>query len=124
MRFMAALVMVLINAVPALGESSPQEQTKLLSQKLRCPVCNGQSLWESQNPTALDIQKVIFEKFSHGQSEKEIVDYLYVRYGNDILQTPSFGPETYFLWLFPVLLVIGLGVGVYVFVRRRESSLS
>lgn len=121
MKTAIGLLMIFLTVPCIQAETIPEEKTKILSQKLRCPVCNGQSLWDSQSPAALDIQKVIFEKFSQDQSEQEIMAYLYNRYGNDILQAPGFQPETYFLWLFPLLLIIGVSIGIFIYVKRRET---
>lgn len=73
--------------LPAFAESL-DARTQALSQSLRCPVCEGQSLWDSQTPMARDIQRVIYEKLTIGQSEDQIIDFLHGRYGDAIYLAP------------------------------------
>lgn len=106
------------------AENVYEEKTRLLSQHLRCPICNGQSLWESQSPIAFDIQKLIYQKLSSGQSEKEVIDFLYERYGDAILMAPGVRKDTFFLWMFPILLLLGAGFAVYIFIKKQDKNSS
>lgn len=96
------------------GEAqSLDARTQALSQRLRCPVCAGQSLWDSATPMARDIQRVIYEKLQAGQSEDQVVSFLHDRYGDAIYLAPPLDVRTAFLWGFPLggaLLALGFMV--------------
>ena len=85
------------------------EQTNLqneITKNLRCLICQGQSVYDSDSEFAISIKSLVAEKLKEGNSEKEIYDYLKVRYGEWILYDPQFSKNTYFLWLLPLLLFV------------------
>jgi len=81
-----------------------------ITKNLRCLICQGQSVYDSDSEFAISIKSLVVEKLEEGNSEKEIYDYLKVRYGEWILYDPQFSKNTYFLWLLPLLLFVFGGV--------------
>ena len=77
-----------------------------ITKNLRCLICQGQSVYDSDSEFAISIKDLVSEKLKDGNSEKEIYDYLKVRYGDWILYDPEFSKNTYFLWLSPLLLFV------------------
>ena len=71
---------------------------------LRCLVCQGQSIYDSQSEFALSVKLIIKRKINQGNSEKEIYDYFKNQYGEWILYEPEINKKTIFLWLFPLIL--------------------
>jgi len=91
-----------------------------ISKKIRCMVCQNQSIDESDAPLAKDLRILIRTKIKDGYSNKEIYKYLTDRYGDFILLKPPFKLSTSFLWLFPfVFFVIGIFV---IFVSDKKSK--
>ena len=84
------------------------EQNSVLENKiaknLRCLVCQGQSIYDSQSEFALSVKLIIKRKINQGNSEKEIYEYFKSQYGEWILYEPEINKKTIFLWLFPLIL--------------------
>ena len=81
-----------------------------ISKNLRCLICQGQSVHDSDSEFANSLKLLINQKLDEGKSEKQIYDYLENKYGKWILYDPKFAKNTYFLWLLPILLFIIGGV--------------
>ena len=77
-----------------------------ISKNLRCLVCQGQSIYDSQSDFALSMKLLIKKKIDNGESEKEIYDFFRTQYGDWILYEPKINKNTIFLWIFPVILFI------------------
>ena len=75
-----------------------------ISKNLRCVVCQGQSIYDSQSDFAVSIKLLINNKIDDGFSEKEIYEFLKDKYGEWIIYDTSFNKKTFILWGLPVLL--------------------
>jgi cytochrome c-type biogenesis protein CcmH len=98
-----------------------------LQKELRCVVCQGQSLDESNAPLAADLRHLIRVRIKAGDSDAQVEQYLVARYGDFILMKPPLEPLTYALWFGPlgILLMGGAAVAlVIVRARRRLDSAS
>tara|TARA_A100000164_G_C21760823_1_gene701493 strand:- start:160 stop:531 length:372 start_codon:yes stop_codon:yes gene_type:complete len=87
------------------AEKNDQLKIKI-SKNLRCVVCQGQSIYDSQSDFALSIKLLIKNKIDNGLSEKEIYEFLKDKYGEWIIYDTSFNKKTFILWGLPVLLFI------------------
>jgi cytochrome c-type biogenesis protein CcmH len=101
-----------------------EQRMKNLSDKLRCLVCQNQTLADSNAALAVDLRNEIREKMQKGMTDAEIRTYLVDRYGDFVLFQPPFKPTTFLLWLGPFLL-LALGFGIlYLNLRRRQKLLA
>jgi cytochrome c-type biogenesis protein CcmH len=101
-----------------------EQRMKNLSDKLRCLVCQNQTLADSNAELAVDLRNQIREKMRQGMTDAEIRAYLVARYGDFVLYQPPFKPLTFLLWLGPFLL-LALGFGIlYLNLRRRQKLLA
>jgi len=90
-----------------------------LAHKLRCLVCQNQSIAESNAPLALDLRNQVREQLAAGRSKEDVVDYLVARYGDFVLYEPPLKGVTLLLWGGPAVLLLA-GVGWLAWrVRRR-----
>ncbi len=93
-----------------------------LAEKLRCLVCQNESLASSHAELAEDLRREVREQMAQGKSDKEIIDYLVARYGDFVLYEPPMKSYTLLLWFGPfVLLLVGGGVLVYQLRKRRKT---
>jgi cytochrome c-type biogenesis protein CcmH len=93
-----------------------------LSAELRCPMCQNETLADSNAPIAHDLRRQVFEMIQAGKSDEEIKAFLVDRYSQFVLYKPPVEPSTWLLWFGPlVLLAIG-GIVVAVQVRRRARQ--
>jgi cytochrome c-type biogenesis protein CcmH len=127
--FLAALFFVLLTApafaVPApgtLADPAQEARARALQKDLRCMVCQGESIDESNAPLASDLRALIREHIKAGESDDQIKQYLVARYGDFILMQPPFDANTYALWLTPfAVLIVAAGVAIWVVIRARKA---
>ena len=84
-----------------------------ISKNLRCLICQGQSVYDSQSDFALSIKILIKNKIEEGKSEKQIYDYLKNQYGEWIVYDPEFNNKNIVLWIFPLILFTFGGLLIY-----------
>lgn len=110
---------------PALAADPKLEaDTMELAHKLRCLVCQNQSIAESNAPLAMDLRDQVREQLAAGKSKDDVIDYLVERYGDFVLYEPPFKAVTALLWLGPLALLLG-GAGWLAFrLRRRRDEVA
>jgi cytochrome c-type biogenesis protein CcmH len=114
------LAVLLLCLQPAWAET---DQVQAISEKLRCLVCQNQTIAESDAPLAQDLRRQVREQLAKGKSEGEILSYMVARYGDFVLYQPPFKPATWLLWLGPLLL-LGVGVAVLYSVVQGQAGLA
>ena len=83
------------------------EDTKItITKNLRCLICQGQSIYDSDSEFANSIKVLVNKKLNEGFSESEIYSFFKDKYGEWILYDPLFNKNTYFLWGFPLLIFL------------------
>ena len=94
-----------------------------ISKNLRCLICQGQSVYDSQSDFALTIKMLIKNRLQEGESEDEIYDYLKALYGEWIVYDPEFNKKNLLLWVFPLILFIFGGLLIYkkVFINENKK---
>lgn len=98
-----------------------EARAKALQKELRCLVCQGQSIDESNAPLAADLRRLIRQQIVAGQSDQQIKDFLVARYGAFVLMRPPVRQDTLLLWFGPMLLVFaGLAVIGVIIARSRQ----
>ena len=105
------LIILLFFQNYSLAETS-QEVDKI-SKNLRCLICQGQSVYDSQSDFALSMKILISKKIKEGKSEKQIYEYLKNQYGEWIVYDPEFNRKNLILWIFPLILFIFGGLLIY-----------
>lgn len=98
-----------------------EQQYRQLTEQLRCPKCQNNSIADSNAITAADMRTKVYELIVQGQSKQQIIDYMVARYGNFVTYDPPVTPATLILWIGPVLLVL-MGGGVVVLKAKRRRS--
>ena len=94
-----------------------------ISKNLRCIICQGQSIYDSQSEFALSVKTLILNKLESGNSEKDIYDFLKSKYGDWIVYEPEFNNYTILLWILPIFLFIfgGFLIARKVIINREEK---
>jgi cytochrome c-type biogenesis protein CcmH len=109
-----------------LSDPKLEARAQALQHNLRCVVCQGEALDESNAQLADDLRRLIRARIAAGESDSQITDFLVSRYGDLILMKPPLRPDTYGLWFGPLLILLaGGGVAAWVVSRayRRSSTL-
>lgn len=102
---------------------SPAQQAEFreLIAKLRCLVCQNESLAASQADLAQDLRMEVYKMMRAGKSQDEILGFLVDRYGDFVLYEPPLKPSTYVLWFGPFVL-IGIGAAVLARALLRKKA--
>lgn len=107
-------------AYQQLADPVQEAKAKRLMEELRCLVCQGQSIADSDAPLAGDMRNEVRSKIAAGESPEEIRSWLVARYGNWVDYDPPFDGATALLWFGP-LLFLALG-GWLAFGRFRRGA--
>ena len=125
MRFLLGVLMLMISGsalatidVLQFKDEAQEQQFRQLTEELRCPKCQNNSIADSNSMIATDLRQKVYELMQEGKSKKEIVDYMVARYGNFVTYDPPLTPLTVLLWVLPVV-AIGIG-GWVIYARSRR----
>ena len=99
-----------------------ETQARDLMHELRCLVCQGQSIADSDAPLAGDMRSQVREKLLAGESPAQIKQWLVDRYGNWVTYEPPLGPDTIMLYLAPLLALLAGGWLVFGRMRRPKNE--
>ena len=101
-------------------KANNEDMKSKIAKNLRCLICQGQSVYDSDSEFANSLKIVVDSKIDEGLSEKQIYSYFHSKYGEWILYDPLFNKNTYFLWLLP-LLIFFLG-GTIIFKKINKKT--
>lgn len=106
-----------------LADPALEARAREISRDIRCPVCQGETIDDSNAPISRDLRLIIRERLVEGDSDAEVVDYIVDRFGEGVLFKPRAEGVNLVLWLAgPVLALAGLGVALAAGRRRRSLS--
>ena len=116
-----ASVALAVQADEVMSDPALEARARGLSKELRCMVCQNQSIDDSEAPLARDLRLLVRERIAAGDSNAQVMDFLVARYGEFVLLKPRFNPHTLVLWLLPPLALLGGGVALWTYSRRRSK---
>ena len=105
-----------------LADPIKESRARELSKELRCMVCQNQSIDDSDAPLARDLRLLVRERISAGDTDPQVIDFLVARYGEFVLLKPRVNRHTVLLWLLPPLALMGGGIALWVYSRRRARA--
>ncbi|MDR7222644.1 cytochrome c-type biogenesis protein [Aminobacter aminovorans] len=105
-----------------LADPKLEARARLLSEELRCMVCQNQSIDESDAELAGDLRVLLRERLLAGDSDEQVMAYIVSRYGEFVLLKPQFNLRNALLWGTPVLLLLGGGAFVFLSARSRRRQ--
>ena len=120
MKFKIILTIILVNFYSNVFSGDIVDENKI-HKNLRCLVCQGQSISDSNSEFAITLKMVVRDLVDQGKSEKEIYNFLSDKYGDWILYKPKFSPGNFLLWGLPYLALVIGGV-IIVFLIRKSSK--
>ena len=86
-----------------------------ITKNLRCLICQGQSVYDSDSEFANSMKVLVDKKLKEGLSENQIYDFFKEKYGQWILYDPELNKNTYILWLLPILIFF---IGGAIIIRK------
>lgn len=127
MKHLLILLMCLLPTYAMAGEAQDLAEDPVLekrmiglAEKLRCLVCQNESLASSHSELAEDLRREVREQMAKGMSDEQIIDYLVARYGDFVLYQPRVKASTLLLWFGPFLL-LGGGAAMLIFQLRKRK---
>ncbi len=122
-----AAIMTVATATGALAEEPTErlvtERMWAIAEGLFCPVCQGQSVRESNAVLAQQMRELILARITAGDSDDAIYDFFVARYGPEILRDPPKSGISLGTWIGPIVaLAIGLFVVLRALARRRRTA--
>ena len=104
----AAIAIMIVGLLPTSVVADPVERQQTLSERIACPICDGQSLAESGSEVATDLKNLLAEQIDSGMTDGEIYDFYSARYGEQVLLDPPLTRWGLVLWVLPVgALLVG-----------------
>lgn len=123
----AALILAL-SLTPALAvqpdeilpDAALESRARDISQKLRCPVCQGENIDESNAPISRDLRLYVRERLVAGDSDAQVIDAVADRFGEFVLFEPRQSGANLILWLAAPLMALIAALTAWGFLRGRN----
>ena len=87
-------------------KADEQNKSSKITKNLRCLICQGQSVYDSDSEFANSLKVLVDKKIKEGLSEEQIYQYFKDKYGEWILYDPELNKNTYILWLLPIFIFL------------------
>jgi cytochrome c-type biogenesis protein CcmH len=110
------------DAVPLADDPVIEQRLIVISEEMRCLVCQNESLAGSRSDLANDLRREIRNLIKEGKTDDQIRSFMVERYGDFVLYRPPVKPITWFLWIGPFVILLAGIIGLMVYLRRRNQS--
>ena len=102
-------------------EKNDELKSKILK-NIRCLICQGQSVYDSESEFASSIKLIIDRKTNEGLKEDQIYKFLREKYGDWIIYDPQLNKKTYILWLLPLLFFLAGGAIILKKIQKKNEK--
>ena len=106
LKLFIIIIILITNFTKGNSNESKDNLVNKISKNIRCLICQGQSVYDSQSDFAVSMKLLINKKINEGLNEREIYDLLIEKYGEWIVYDTSLNKNTFILWGLPVLLFL------------------
>ena len=113
MKFLKFFLFILIICSFNLLKADEIKIQNKITKNLRCLICQGQSVYDSDSEFAISLKLVVKNKIDEGFTEDQIYKFLTKKYGDWILYDPLLNKNTYFLWFLPLLIFLFGGAIIF-----------
>lgn len=105
------------------GPLTPEERVELITQRIACPVCDGETVYESANPASAAIRSEVKAQVAAGvSSDDEIVAYIVQQFGEQTQLLPKASGFDALVWVLPAAALVCAGVGLFFAFRRWKHN--
>ena len=120
LKLLLIIIVFIANFAKVNSTENKDDLVNKISKNIRCLICQGQSIYDSQSDFSISMRLLIKKKIEEGLNEKEIYDFLKDKYGDWISYEPEFNKKTFILWILPILLFIIGGAIIFnrLFVKK------
>ena len=113
MKLLRFVLIVILSFSFSNINAEENDKKNKITKNLRCLICQGQSVYDSDSEFANSLKIVVDKKLQEGLSEDQIYEYFRIKYGEWILYDPGLNKNTYILWLLPILIFLIGGAIIY-----------
>ena len=121
MKIKLIIYLILFNFNIVIAETNSID-TNNIFKNLRCLICQGQSVADSNSEFAQTIKLVVKDKIQEGKTENEIYKFLIEKYGEWIVYKPQLNKANSMLWFLPYFVFIVGGVMIFLLLKKRRNS--
>ena len=115
------LIVILFLPLSILNAEEIDKRVKI-TKNLRCLICQGQSVYDSDSEFANSLKIVVDKKLIEGLSEDQIYEYFKTKYGEWIVYDPGLNKSTYILWLLPLLIFLAGGAIIFKYLIVKKKN--
>ena len=117
-------IFIILFLATSFSELKSDEANDILKNKIlqniRCLICQGQSVYDSESEFASSIKLIVDRKINEGLKEKQIYQFLREKYGDWVIFDPKLNKNTYVLWLLPLLLFLFGGTIIFIKLNNQK----
>lgn len=119
--FLTVLAVILTAAIVYATDKNfeAERKAKIVYKNLKCLVCEGQSVLDSESDFAKSLRLFVLEKFENNYTSEQIYQELREKYGDEIFFTPPINNQTIFLWVLPFFLIFAGFIAVVIMLRKK-----
>ena len=114
------LIIIIVFYFTPLNANDYELENKI-TKNLRCLVCQGQSVYDSDSEFAISLKLVVSNKIKEGLSEDQIYNFLIEKYGDWIVYKPPFNKANTILWIFPYFVLVIGGFFIFLILRKKDN---
>jgi len=103
-------------------ESSLDTQVREVAMQLRCPVCQGETVFDSRAGLAMEMKEVIREQLAEGRTSEQILSFFHARYGDYVLMEPPRRGVNWLIWFGPLILLLGGALLLTRYLQRQTRA--
>ena len=105
-----------------LNSNDNKKELSEIYKNLRCLVCQGQSIADSNSDFAATIKLVVQDQVNEGKTKDEIYTFLISKYGEWIVYQPTFSKSNLILWILPYFIFIAGGLFIFLIIRKVKNN--
>tara|TARA_B100000787_G_C16030432_1_gene222501 strand:- start:234 stop:599 length:366 start_codon:yes stop_codon:yes gene_type:complete len=113
------IIFLFISFMELKSDEKNNELKNKILKNIRCLICQGQSVYDSESEFASSIKLIVERKINEGVQEEPIYDFLREKYGDWIIYDPLLNKNTYILWLLPLLLFLAGGAIINKIISKK-----
>jgi cytochrome c-type biogenesis protein CcmH len=125
MKVLLIALALAAQAAPETGPALPpadEARAQDLMREIRCMVCAGESIMDSNAGMALDMRRYVREQVAQGAEDGEVRQSLVDRFGYEVVMRPSFDARSAPLWIAPVIFLLLGGALLFATMRKKRGG--
>ena len=116
------ILLIYILLITSLFAETNKFEALEIYKNLRCLICQGQSIADSNSDFAATIKLVVQDQINEGKTKNEVYNFLISKYGEWIVYQPTFNKNNFLLWFLPYFVFIVGGLIIFILLRKSKYN--